>query len=216
MNIKYTKENLEEAVTKCKSFRQLIQYFGLKESGGSYNNFKKRIDEYKIDISHWGNNAYRQGWNRGLTRATSNKMKNIGYTKEEIFVENSSVSTRVVRSYLEGETSFIHMCEICKNTEWMGQKISLDLDHKNGNNRDNRRENLQFICPNCHAQTHTYRGKNINKNKKKITDETLLEILKKSPSIRVALMTAGMTPKGGNYTRIYRLIHENDLQHLIK
>lgn len=54
-------------------------------------------------------------------------------------------------------------CENCKNYEWMGYPISLELDHVNGDNKDHRIENLRILCPNCHAQTDTYRGKNIGR-----------------------------------------------------
>ena len=54
-------------------------------------------------------------------------------------------------------------CECCNNTEWLGKPISLEVDHINGNSTDHRLDNLKILCPNCHAQTDTYRGKNINK-----------------------------------------------------
>lgn len=54
-------------------------------------------------------------------------------------------------------------CENCKNHEWMGYPISLELDHINGDSKDHRIENLRILCPNCHAQTDTYRGKNIGR-----------------------------------------------------
>lgn len=46
-----------------------------------------------------------------------------------------------------------------------GKNIPLELEHKNGNHFDNRIENLEILCPNCHAQTDTYCGKNIKKIK---------------------------------------------------
>ena len=52
-------------------------------------------------------------------------------------------------------------CESCNGTQWEGEPIPLELDHVNGKRDDNRLENLRLICPNCHAQTPTYRGRNI-------------------------------------------------------
>lgn len=54
---------------------------------------------------------------------------------------------------------------MCGNDgHWMGRVIALDLDHIDGNPHNNTKENLRFLCPNCHATTDTYRGKNKNKN----------------------------------------------------
>lgn len=58
-----------------------------------------------------------------------------------------------------------HKCEVCKLEEWMNQAIPLELDHMDGNPTNNTKENLRLICPNCHAQTETYRGKNIGRPK---------------------------------------------------
>jgi 5-methylcytosine-specific restriction endonuclease McrA len=52
-------------------------------------------------------------------------------------------------------------CEVCNRTTWNGEPIPLELDHINGQRSDNRIENLRILCPNCHAQTPTYRGRNI-------------------------------------------------------
>lgn len=54
-------------------------------------------------------------------------------------------------------------CEICKNTMWIGQLIPLTIDHIDGNADNNLRENLRVLCPNCHAQTPTYCGRNVGK-----------------------------------------------------
>jgi 5-methylcytosine-specific restriction endonuclease McrA len=55
---------------------------------------------------------------------------------------------------------FGHRCWKCGNTEWMKAPIPLQLDHIDGNSDNNSRENLQLLCPNCHAQTETFGGKN--------------------------------------------------------
>lgn len=58
-----------------------------------------------------------------------------------------------------------HRCEICGNIEWRNQPIALELDHIDGNNENNDKSNCRLICPNCHAQTSTYKGRNIGKHK---------------------------------------------------
>lgn len=52
-------------------------------------------------------------------------------------------------------------CSCCSISEWNGKSIVLEIDHVDGNSENNRPENLRFICPNCHSQTDTYKGKNI-------------------------------------------------------
>jgi hypothetical protein len=52
-----------------------------------------------------------------------------------------------------------HRCVICGYSEWTGQPIPLEVDHADGNPDNNTEENLRLLCPNCHAQTETYKGK---------------------------------------------------------
>lgn len=54
-----------------------------------------------------------------------------------------------------------HRCAICLLDRWMNHPIPLELDHVDGNSDNNSRENLRLVCPNCHAQTGTYKGRNI-------------------------------------------------------
>ena len=118
------------------------------------------------------------------------------------------------RAYFSGKIRF-HLiysgreekCEICGiGTEWQGQPIVLDVDHINGDRFDNTLTNLRFLCPNCHSQTKTYKGRNINTGRKKVSDEELLLALKEETSIHAALVRVGLAPKGGNYIRARKLL----------
>jgi DNA-binding transcriptional ArsR family regulator len=51
-------------------------------------------------------------------------------------------------------------CEICGISSWRDEPLSLALHHVNGDGLDNRLENLMFLCPNCHSQTHNFSGRN--------------------------------------------------------
>lgn len=98
-------------------------------------------------------------------------------------------------------------CNKCGIDSWLGVTITLELDHINGDNRDNRRENLEALCPNCHSLTPTWRGKNIAlKNKTLISDEELINALEKSKNIHQALIKVGLSPKGKNYERANSLL----------
>ena len=79
----------------------------------------------------------------------------------EILVENSNYQSFKLSQRLLKEGVKEHKCERCKRSEWEGVFIPLELHHLNGVRTDNRISNLQLLCPNCHALTDNYRGKNI-------------------------------------------------------
>ena len=76
------------------------------------------------------------------------------------YLQNSEdIQSNKVRVKLLKEGYKEHKCECCGLTEWLGHPIPLELHHLNGIHTDNRLENLQVLCPNCHAQTDNYSGK---------------------------------------------------------
>ena len=95
-------------------------------------------------------------------------------------------------------------CGHCGLSEWRNNPLTLDIDHVDGNNRNNLRENLIALCPNCHSITPTWRGRN-KSSCKWVSDELAIDALKTEPSIRQALIKCGLAPKGGNYKRFSRL-----------
>ena len=97
-----------------------------------------------------------------------------------------------------------HHCNCCGLSEWRGQAIKLELEHKDGNHMNDVRENLEALCPNCHSLTDTWRGKNKD-NRGNVSDEVLIEALKATETIRQALIFVGLSPRGGNYVRANRL-----------
>lgn len=91
-----------------------------------------------------------------------------------LLVENSSFKSHKLKIRLIEENIKKNLCEICGLNKWLDKEISLDLHHINGNNRDNRLENLQILCPNCHRQTDNYSAKNMKNFKRhNITEEDL-------------------------------------------
>ncbi len=105
-------------------------------------------------------------------------------------------------------------CNHCGISEWFGKKISLEIDHINGIRDDDRRENLEAICPNCHSNTDTWRGRNkpFTNGDNKVSDAILKDALKNSINIRQALLTVGLAAKGGNYSRAKKLVNEHNIR----
>lgn len=93
----------------------------------------------------------------------------------EILCENSYYSTNSLKKRLLSEKYKEYKCENpeCGLSEWHGRPIPLELHHINGDTTDNRLENLQLLCPNCHSQTDNFRGRNWNKNYK--NNDTLIK-----------------------------------------
>lgn len=136
-------------------------------------------------------------WKASLKEARLQKYLNTPF--DELGMENRR------RRVLE-EQKFC--CAKCGISEWQGVKITLELEHKDGINTNNRRDNLEGLCPNCHSITDTWRGR--NKPKKNgvnvVSDEALEKLLRESKNIRQGLLKAGLAAKGGNYERAKRLL----------
>ena len=149
---KWTDEQLIQAIQENQSIAGVITQLGLKPAGGNYATINNKIKELQLDTSHFTG----QGWNLGL-KFKPNKPKPL----EEILVKDSNYQSYKLSKRLINEGLKENKCECCGITTWMDKPIKLELHHVNGNHSDNRIENLQMLCPNCHSYTDNYRGKNI-------------------------------------------------------
>lgn len=157
---KYTKQLLEPIVKNSLSWAQVLKKLNLKLTGGNYANIKKHVLHNNIDISHFTGML----WNKGLTQEDHPSIKK-GAVKakipnEEVFTLNGHpLANKHIVKRLINEYNYEYVCASCGLTDWLDKPITLDLDHINGNNRDNSFENLQLLCPNCHRQTPTWGNK---------------------------------------------------------
>lgn len=123
------------------------------------------------------------------------------------------MSTHSLKLKLLKEKTKDHVCERCGLKEWLNAKIPLELHHINGNPKNNCIENLQVLCPNCHALTDNYRGRNKKriKNGKCLSDDDIERAIVDSFNKRQALLSLGLTGYGASYDRINRVIEERNL-----
>ena len=135
----YTQEQLKAAVAQSTSYWQIHKKLGIK--GCVYHSLKTRIKKCGFDTSH-------------IIGCAKNSLSSI-LVKNSTYLNNDHLKYRLLRAGLKKL-----VCEECNLTDWLGKKLSFHLHHINGNYKDNRLSNLQFLCPNCHSQTDNFGVKN--------------------------------------------------------
>lgn len=98
-------------------------------------------------------------------------------------------------------------CLICNISKWNKKQLTLQLDHIDGNNANNKRENVRLLCPNCHSQTETWCGAGKNTGNIKISDKEIeMAINKIGTDVNKIIKYLGLAVTVKNYKRIYRFI----------
>ncbi|MFJ6543676.1 HNH endonuclease [Streptomyces sp. NPDC091385] len=148
---KWTKQVLEPVVARSKSVNEVLRRLGLDLVGGNHTNISRRIKAYGIDTSHFTPLAPRENQRRGRTGV-------------QLLAEDTSAhARRIPSSRLKKalrELGVEERCALCGiEPVWLGEPLPLEVDHIDGNWRDNRIENLRLLCPNCHSATDSYRGR---------------------------------------------------------
>ena len=160
---KYTYEKLCNAVKQSKSWANVCRIFNTRPASGSQSHIKKLCDKYKIDSSHFTG----QGWRKGKLDLVKKDAMEYCYNGSNI--TSNRLKLNLIRDgYKKAE------CEECGLSEWRGQPIVLELDHKNSDHFDNTFDNLQILCPNCHSMFTRDRRKSRRKSTKRSWDHPSL------------------------------------------
>lgn len=148
---KYSKQDIEDAISKSSSILGCLKILNFKTTSGSapYKQFRQLCAAYGVEIIFVNPIVYGAKTKR--------------YDLDDFITNKKSINTHSLKLKLYKAKVKEPKCEICGIEDWLGKSISFHLDHINGNNQDNSLDNLQILCPNCHSQTDTYAGK---KNKK--------------------------------------------------
>lgn len=159
-------EEIKKLVKDATTFSEVLRGLNIPIQGNNGNTLKRILNENNIDYSHFtGRAKYYKTSSAKIEDYLNNKIKIKPYKlKQKLLKENIKENK----------------CEICGLTEWLGKPLIIQLHHINGNNADNRLENLQMLCPNCHSQTESYCGKANTNSIKNHCKDCGKEILKES------------------------------------
>lgn len=198
-----TKEKVKELFDQGKSNKEISILLNINASTTHYHlkSFKETDLKNKYDwvlIKEFydkGNTALLCRQKFGCSKATWDlavKRKDIIPRKRErLLIDNhlvfgSSISSSSLKKRIFKENLLKNECVICKQApEWYGQKLTMVLDHINGNPKDNRLENLRILCPNCNSQTPTFcKGHKHKKQPDKFCKTCFIKISKQSTHCR--------------------------------
>lgn len=135
----YTDEDIINNAKIVKSLAGLLKSLNLKSTGGNYINMKRKLQLLNVDTSHWTGKS----WNKDQQ------------------IKDWSQYTRAVNCKKHLIAIRGHQCQSCKNHDWLGMPITLEIEHIDGDRTNNNYDNLLLLCPNCHSQTKTWRRKKV-------------------------------------------------------
>lgn len=149
-------ESVMKAVSESTSYTDALVALGVKHRSGNFNTLKQKIAQYGISTAHFDSIA------AGISKKLLSGNLNTIPLDEILNGNHPSYKTTLLKQRLIKEGIKDYKCEgtNCGLSKWHGKPITLELDHINGISDDHRLCNLRLLCPNCHSQTKTFKGRN--------------------------------------------------------
>ncbi|WP_228120914.1 HNH endonuclease signature motif containing protein [Streptomyces fagopyri] len=142
-------DRLRSLVEHCTSYADVMRGLGLEVDDSNHRRIRRAVSRIGLDTSHFK----RRSWGRPAGPAPAERASKVLV----VLPEHAGRTNRTQLHWALTEIGVPYLCVTCGNTgEWLGRTITLQIDHVDGNWRDNRRENLRYLCPNCHALTATW------------------------------------------------------------
>lgn len=133
-DITQRKEEILQWIAEARPKYYICQQLGCRHD--TLNNYLK-----KMGIEYAGQQN-KKGQRKGINLYRESKC----YFDNNMYITSSRLRDKLLRDGLKEKK-----CELCGLSLWQGKSIPLELHHKNNNHFDNSFDNLQLLCPNCHA-----------------------------------------------------------------
>jgi len=140
-------KSIDSSLNRTDFFRKMK----MSPFGGKFRTLNKRIQRLNLNIDHFKLGPIISGEKSKMTKDKA---------LSTIFINNSNIKTPSLKKYIQKFEFKKYVCENCCNQgQWMNSNLVLQLHHIDGDARNNKLNNLQFLCPNCHSQTPNFSGK---------------------------------------------------------
>ncbi|MGW7076547.1 HNH endonuclease signature motif containing protein [Streptomyces sp. NPDC054866] len=142
-------EELRDLIRNSTSYADVMRGLDMELSDTNHRRIRRAAARLGLDTSHFK----RRAWGQPERPAPPP----IAHRVLIVLPDHAGRTNRSQLHRALTEIGVPYRCVPCGSTgEWLGEPITLQIDHVNGDWRDNRRENLRYLCPNCHALTETW------------------------------------------------------------
>ncbi len=144
----YNLDQLKEAVSNSECWTDVCRKVNVTVCTFNFRRIQKLCFDNNITCDHFD------------VKKTFRRNKKY-WKEEEVYCKNSLFSRSHLRQRILRDNWLPYVCRDCKNSGlWNNKSLTLEVEHINGINDNNSKENLTWLCPNCHSQTNTFRNNN--------------------------------------------------------
>lgn len=149
LSVRLPPRGLARAVASARSTAGVLDALGMPDTGASRRLVKAAIAESGLETGHFTGQGHQRGKPAANRLAASEVLRKLP-------AGTRRTRTALLRRALN-ECGVPHVCAECgTGAIWQGQRLVLEIDHRNGDRADNRLGNLRYLCPSCHSQTATH------------------------------------------------------------
>lgn len=173
MNVWEDIDTIVNIIKNSKTRKEVLEKIGRSPTTTMYRRLKRFEQEHEVDVSHF------TPYHTSAQTRRSNNHRTLD--NETIFCKDSKITASVVKRRLKTDKLIPYICRKCGNDgTWFEEKLVLQLEHIDGDSTNNELTNLCFLCPNCHSQTTTFCGRNVEYKNNRVSKRDYIQQVKQA------------------------------------